>query len=73
MKLFIRVTPHAKRNRVEQLDAEHYKIWVTAAPEQGRANRAMIAVLAEYLQLAPSLLILRAGSTGRNKIVEVSE
>lgn len=73
MKLFIRVTPHAKCNRVEQLDAEHYKVWVTAAPEQGKANLAMIKLLAKHLDIAPSLLVLRAGSTSRHKIVEVDQ
>lgn len=73
MKLFIQVTPRAKRNAVKQLTAQHYKIWVTAAPEQGKANQAAIKLLAKHLDIAPSLLALRAGNTSRHKIVEVNQ
>ena len=69
MKLFVKVTPKAKRNVIEQIDETHFKVWVTAVPERGKANEAVIKLLAKHLHLPKSLLELTAGSTGRNKII----
>lgn len=71
MKLNIHVTPKVKRNSVKQLDETHYKVWVTAAPEQGKANAAAIKLLAKQLDIAPSLLTVVAGVTSRNKVLEI--
>ena len=71
MKLNIRVTPKAKRNVIKHVHDAQYKIWVTAAPEQGKATAAAIKLLAKQLNVAPSLLTVVSGSTSRNKVVEV--
>ena len=71
MKIALRVTPKAKQNRVIRLDSTHYKIWVTAAPEQGKATAAAIKLLSAELGIAPSLLSLISGATSRNKLVEI--
>ena len=43
------------------------QIAVTAAPEKGKANKAIIAVLAEALSLAKSEIELISGETSRRK------
>jgi uncharacterized protein YggU (UPF0235/DUF167 family) len=47
------------------------KVAVAAAPEKGKANRAICRVLAEALALRPSQVSLHSGATSRDKKVRV--
>lgn len=71
MKINVRVTPNSKRNSVKRLDETHYKVWVTAPPEQGKATAVMIKLLAKQLNVAPSLMTVVTGATSRNKVLEI--
>ena len=48
-----------------------WKLRVTAAPERGRANDAVVALLAETLGVARPAVRLVAGAGGRDKVVEL--
>ena len=54
-----------------RIDEGHYKVWVKATPEKGRANEAVIEVLSEYLDLPKSRLNVLSGQTSSQKIIEV--
>ena len=45
------------------------KVAVTAPPEDGRANEAVIALLREEFKLQRSQVVLLSGQTNRNKVV----
>jgi uncharacterized protein len=67
----VRVQPKARRNEiVEQADGV-FRVRVTAAPAEGAANRAVIALLAEALGVAPSRVALVRGATSRDKLFRV--
>ena len=70
MEQYIKVKVHAgeKRNKLVEKTADTYEIWVKAPAEQGRANEAVRAVLAEYLQLPENKLSLIKGATSPAKI-----
>ena len=69
--LQVRVQPKARRNEiVEQADGA-FRVRVTAVPEGGEANRAVIALLAEALGIAPSRVALVRGATSRDKLFRV--
>ena len=72
MILTIHVKPHAKRNAITKwLDSTTVKVEVTSAPEGGKANEAVIEVLAQALDVPkPSIKIVR-GFTTRMKHVDV--
>jgi uncharacterized protein (TIGR00251 family) len=67
--LALRVQPKAKRNAVLGELAGVLKISVTAPPEDGRANDAVIALLREAFNLQRSQVVLVSGQTNRNKVV----
>lgn len=67
----LRVQPKAKRNVVLGEQAGALKVSVTAPPEDGRANEAVLALLREVLKLQRSQLALLSGQTNRNKVVLV--
>ena len=70
--LAVRVTPKASRNEVTGLyiaadGAVSLGVKVTAAPDKGKANAAVIHLLAKKLGMAKSTLTLVKGETDRNK------
>ncbi|MBQ3785595.1 MAG: DUF167 domain-containing protein [Alphaproteobacteria bacterium] len=70
-KIFnIRVTPHAKQNKVVENDGI-LRVYTTVAPENGRANNAVVELLAEYFDVPKSRITILKGLTGRNKVVTV--
>ncbi len=72
LRLFVRLTPNARRNGFSALmqNAEGQtvlKISVTAVPEKGKANAALIKLLAKEWKLAKSQIEITAGQTDRYK------
>ena len=65
--LHVRVQPKARANAVKSWSGETLRVSVTAAPEDGRANRAVIDLLAETLHVAPSSIALVRGAASRDK------
>lgn len=63
----VKAQPGAKRNAVAGVHAGALKVAVTVAPEQGKANQAIAALLAETLGLKKSDVELLAGQTSRTK------
>lgn len=68
-RLAVRATPKARRNAIEEGDP--LRIWVTAPPDNGRANEAIRKLLAKALGIAPSRLTLLRGQTSRDKLFAV--
>ena len=68
-KIFnVRVTPHAKQNKVVESDGV-LRVYTTVAPENGRANDAVIELLSEYFDIAKSRIVISKGITSRDKVV----
>jgi uncharacterized protein (TIGR00251 family) len=65
--LQVRAQPAARRNAITGIHAGALKIAVTAAPEKGKANAAILSVLCDQLGLAPSQVAVIAGETSRQK------
>lgn len=72
MKIFVTAKPNAKENSVEKLDETHFKVKVKCAPQDGKANQAVIETLADYLDISKSCLTLLKGQTSKNKILELT-
>jgi len=65
--LHVRVQPKAGVNAVMGWRGEALRVSVTAAPENGQANRAVVALLAERLAVPPSSIQLVRGAGSRDK------
>ena len=72
MLINVKVSPKASRNEVTKLDDSHFRVKVTAAPDKGKANDAVIKILANYFHVAKSRISIVSGETCRNKTVEIS-
>lgn len=73
----IRLTPKASADRIDGVAADAaggraLKARVTAVPESGKANAALLKLLSKSWRLPKSSLSIAAGAKDRNKIVHVA-
>ena len=77
LKLAVRLTPRAKADRLLGVAATAegrrvVRASVTAPPEDGRTNEALLQLLARLWQLSRRDLAIVAGTTSRHKTVSVA-
>jgi uncharacterized protein (TIGR00251 family) len=72
MRLSVIVIPRAARTRVDRVDPATLRVAVTAPPQGGQANRAVVRAVADYLDVPPSHVRIVRGQTGRHKILEIT-
>lgn len=63
----VKAQPGARKNGIQGIQAGALKVAVTVAPEHGKANQALIVVLAKELGLKKSQITLQSGATSREK------
>ena len=66
--LAVRAQPGARKTAVLGEQAGALKVAVTAPPEDGRANEALVEVLRRWLGVRRSQVELLTGATNRNKV-----
>jgi uncharacterized protein len=71
LKISVKTHPKSKKIEVLAKDAGHYEVWVSQAPERGKANQAVIKALSDHLGLPPSRLTISSGHASRNKIIDI--
>lgn len=76
MRLAVRLTPNGGRDAVDGMETDasgetRLKMRVSAVPEKGKANKAMIAALAKMLGVPKSSIELLSGDTARQKILRI--
>ena len=69
-EIAVRVTPRAARNAV-LVDGDRLRVTVTTIPEDGKANAAVIKLLAKALGVAKSRLVLVRGASSRDKLFRI--
>ena len=67
----MRVSPGARRSEVVGRLGDSWKLGVRSAPDRGRANDEVIALLARTLGLSARDVRIVSGHTSRDKLVEL--
>ena len=70
-RLRVRVSPGARRGGVAGQVGEVWKLRVTAPAEGGRANEAVVQLLADAVDVPRRQVALVSGHTAREKVVEL--
>ncbi len=70
-KLTVRVSPNASKSEVVSRGRDGWKVKLAAPPVDGKANEALIRLMADEFDCAPSLIRVLKGHTGKVKIVEI--
>lgn len=77
VRLHLRVTPNAGLDRIDGMEmrddgATVLRVRVKAVPDKGKANAAVIVLLAKALGVPKSAIALVAGDTARQKTLHVT-
>ena len=76
LRFALKLTPRGGRNAIDGWAEDsaghpHLKARVSVPPEDGKANKALIALLAEALDIPKSSIRIAAGETSRLKTIEI--
>ncbi|MBB4479421.1 DUF167 domain-containing protein [Rhizobium etli] len=76
LRLTVRLTPNGGRDAFDGIETDsqgetYLKARVTAVPEKGKANKALIAHVSKSLGVAKSSVSLVSGETARKKILRI--
>jgi uncharacterized protein (TIGR00251 family) len=70
VKIQVKVAPSSRTEAVIK-DGERYLVKVKEPPKEGKANGAIIKLLAEYFKVPKASLRVVSGLSSKNKIVEI--
>ena len=71
VRITVRVIPRSSKNSLAW-EGDTLKIHLTAPPVEGAANEALIALLAQCLNVSKRNIQIASGLAGRQKIVEIA-
>jgi len=71
MRIHLKVMPGSSRELVEKVDEGRYKIYTHKPAVEGKANKAAIEMLAEYLNIKKNRISIVKGAKSRNKVLEI--
>ena len=72
MKIQVKVKPSSKTEEVSR-EGDSFIIKVKEPPKEGKANQAVIKLLAEHFSVTQSQVRILSGFRSRNKVIEVAE
>lgn len=73
MKIFVKAKPGAKEKSIQKINDECFIVAVKELPIAGKANTAIIKILADYFSVMISEVKIVSGYTSRNKIIEIKK
>ncbi|GGE01154.1 UPF0235 protein [Rhizobium anhuiense] len=76
LRLAVRLTPNGGRDAIDGIEADGegealLKARVTSVPEKGKANKALILLIAQSLRIPKSSVSFVSGETARKKILRI--
>jgi uncharacterized protein (TIGR00251 family) len=72
MKIQVKVKPNSRTEEVIQ-EGDSFIVKVKEPPKEGKANQAVIKLLAGYFGVLQSQVRILSGFKSKNKVIEVTE
>jgi uncharacterized protein (TIGR00251 family) len=72
MKIQVKVKPNSKTEELSR-EGDSFIVKVKEPPKEGKANQAVIKLLAEHFSVSQSQVRILSGFRSRNKVIEVVE
>ena len=72
MIINVKVIPSAKKNMIKE-EKELFKVYLTVPATEGRANKALIELLAEYFSVKKRQVVITKGLHSRQKVINIKE
>ncbi len=70
-RIWVIVKPQASKEKIVRLADGEYRVSVHAPAQEGKANEAVIELLAKYFSISKSAIKIIRGQTSRRKLVEI--
>ncbi len=71
MRFHVLVVPNARRTEIRRGENGELRVALAAPATEGKANKLLLAFLAERLNVPKTSICLARGANGRHKVVEV--
>ena len=68
-RLEVRVRPKSRKNQVRKIVGNKIRIHVTQPPVDGKANAALVRMLANVLGVAKSSIVIHRGERSMDKVI----
>ncbi|MBI4286215.1 MAG: DUF167 domain-containing protein [Chloroflexi bacterium] len=72
VRIRVHVQPNASRSEVAGWKEGILQVKVTVSPAEGKANQAVVKLLAERLDISKSSIRIKKGLTGRTKLISIA-
>lgn len=73
MKIFVTVKLRAKEKKIEKIDNNHFLVFIKELPIKGRANNAVIKLIARYFKVPIAQVKIASGTKSKQKIIKIQE
>ena len=73
MKIVLKVIARAKKEVVEKISENGYRVKVAAPPEKGKANKRVLELISKELGIKKQDIRIVSGETSARKILEIAE
>ncbi|MCS5599740.1 MAG: DUF167 domain-containing protein [Rhodospirillales bacterium] len=71
-KLLVKVKPNARENSLRQFQGATWIAEVKASPKDGKANRAVIELIAKQFKVTKSRVSIKSGKSGLIKLIQLN-
>jgi hypothetical protein len=71
MKIELKVIARAKKEIVEKISDNSYRVKVSVPPEKGKANKRVIELLSKEFNVRKQGIKIISGETNSRKIIEI--
>lgn len=73
MKILVKAKPGAREESIVKIDETTFAVSVKEPPTEGRANEAIVKILAGYFSVPAWRVNIVSGRKSQNKIIEIGE
>jgi uncharacterized protein (TIGR00251 family) len=71
--LKVQVKPNTKQQKIKEQADGSLTIYLKSPPVDGKANQELIKLLAKYYGIPKSQVLIKSGSSSRNKLIELPD
>ena len=71
MNIEVRVMPRSSREEVVKVGEDSYKVYMHEAAVEGKANKKLIEMIANYLSIKKSNIGITRGIKSKNKLIKI--
>ena len=70
-RIYVTVKPNAKRADITPISDTEFRVAVPAPAQNGKANEALVEILAGYFKVPKSTITILRGHSARKKLIEL--